>query len=217
MEDMKEIETRRSIGARRSPKTEEAILQAAQEVLQEEGYAGFSIEAVARRARAGKPTIYRWWQGKGDLLLAVYRRQKGDFPLPETGDLEKDLAIFLDKLMEHWTTNPSGQIFRSILAEAQHDEITAEAVREYAIDRRDYMAKMVERAKSRREVAPDVDPILVAELVLSFAWTRLFTHRWKISRQELLGAMRIIVRGTGKTGGGQDKSRGSGELPRLSS
>ena len=48
---------RTSIGARRNPATEEAILQAAEAILQEGDLAGFSIEAVARRARAGKPTI----------------------------------------------------------------------------------------------------------------------------------------------------------------
>src|SRR5690554_2407569 len=61
-----------SIGARRSPETETAILDAAEALLREGGLAGFSIEGVARRARAGKPTIYRWWPNKTRLLLDVY-------------------------------------------------------------------------------------------------------------------------------------------------
>ena len=64
--------TRRSIGARRNPASEEAILDAAEAVLRENGIAGFSIEAVARRARAGKPTIYRWWPHRTALMLDVY-------------------------------------------------------------------------------------------------------------------------------------------------
>ena len=56
---------RKSIGARRNPDSCEAILEAAEAVLAEAGYAGFSIEAVARRARAGaKP---------GGKFLAVGR------------------------------------------------------------------------------------------------------------------------------------------------
>ncbi|WP_309085572.1 TetR/AcrR family transcriptional regulator [Chelativorans sp.] len=190
-----ENKPRRSIGARRNPETEEAILNAAQEVLQEAGYAGFSIEAVARRARAGKPTIYRWWRGKGDLLLEVYRRSKGNFRFPDTGDLAEDLTLFVGKLLGHWRTNRSGQIFRSILAEAQHDEITAEAVADYFVDRRDYVAGMAERAQRRGELAPDIDPKLVAELAVSFAWNRLFTHRCEIGEDELRAIMRIIVHG----------------------
>ena len=64
-------ERRRSIGSRRNPETQEAILEAAEALLLEGGVAGFSIEAVARRARAGKPTIYRWWPNKTALLLEV--------------------------------------------------------------------------------------------------------------------------------------------------
>ena len=75
---------RKSIGARRNPDSAEAILEAAEAVLIEAGYAGFSIEAVARRARAGKPTIYRWWPSKAALLLEVYQRQKR-VDIPDTG------------------------------------------------------------------------------------------------------------------------------------
>ena len=67
---------RRSIGAQRNPESEKAILAAARELLAEEGLAGFSIEAVARRAHAGKPTIYRWWPDRTRLLLAVYAEFK---------------------------------------------------------------------------------------------------------------------------------------------
>ena len=70
-------EGRRSIGARRNPESADAILQAAEAILTERGTAGFSIEAVAKRARAGKPTIYRWWPSRTALLLDVYQRRKG--------------------------------------------------------------------------------------------------------------------------------------------
>ena len=71
-----DISPRRSIGSARNPQSQEAILEAAEAIFADEGYAGFSIEAVARRAKAGKPTIYRWWPSKAHLLLDVYTRQK---------------------------------------------------------------------------------------------------------------------------------------------
>ena len=185
---------RRSTGARRSAEAEEAILQAAGEILQEAGYAGFSIEAVARRAKAGKPTIYRWWRGKADLLLDAYHRQNPEIPVPDTGNLEEDLTVFVGTLLEHWRTTPSGNIFRSVLAEAQNDEAAAEAVRDYALDRRDHIAGIVKRARDRGEVASDTDPHAVAELVISFAWTQLITHRWP-GEAELRAILRLIARG----------------------
>lgn len=58
---------RASIGARRNPASQAAILAAARAVLAE-GYApGLDRDAVSRRAGAGKPTIYRrWWKNKAN-------------------------------------------------------------------------------------------------------------------------------------------------------
>ena len=93
--------TRRSIGARRNPASEEAILDAAEAVLRENGIAGFSIEAVARRARAGKPTIYRWWPHRTALMLDVYKRFKNAKAFPDTGSLRGDLVSFLGENHTH--------------------------------------------------------------------------------------------------------------------
>ncbi|MCT7377468.1 TetR/AcrR family transcriptional regulator [Chelativorans salis] len=193
---------RRSIGARRNPETEKAILQAAHEVLQEAGYAGFSIEAVARRARAGKPTIYRWWPSKGVLLLAVYHLHKRAFTHHDTGDLEKDLLLFLSALFNYWHRTPYADFFRSILAEAQADEATSDAVADYARERCAQIAEVFERARRRGDLVPDAEPLVAAELVLSFAWTRLIQNRLEISDEELRSVVRSLVRGVLKSGAG---------------
>src|SRR6218665_586629 len=93
-----EPEKRASIGARRNPATAEAILDAAEALLRDGDLSGFSIEAVARRARAGKPTIYRWWPNKTRLLLDVYQRQKTAVEQIDTGTIEGDCLAFLEAL-----------------------------------------------------------------------------------------------------------------------
>src|SRR5688500_18319365 len=98
MVEAAEPEQRASIGARRHPATEAALLDAAEDLLREGDLAGFSIEAVARRARAGKPTIYRWWPNKTRLLLDVYQRQKGSVEAIDTGSIEADCIAFLERL-----------------------------------------------------------------------------------------------------------------------
>lgn len=167
---------RRSIGARRNPDSAGAILEAAEAVLVEAGYAGFSIEAVARRARAGKPTIYRWWPSKAALLLDVYQRQKR-VDVPDTGGLEEDLVGFLNNLFAHWRETASGSVFRSLIAEAQSDETAAAALAGYAQGRRGHIGQMIDRAKARGEIADDLDTALVADLVASYAWRHLLTNR----------------------------------------
>lgn len=192
-----EQKARKSIGARRNPASAEAILKAAEAVLADAGHAGFSIEAVARRARAGKPTIYRWWPSKAALLLDVYQRQKR-FAYPDTGRLEDDLAAFLGNLLANWRDTASGSIFRSVIAEAQSDESAARALAAYAADRRADTGRMIERARARGEVPDDVDPAVVADILSSFAWGHLLTDRLDAGEEELTAVAHAIVHGIRK-------------------
>ena len=195
-----EEKIRKSIGARRNPASAEAILEAAKAVLAESGHAGFSIEAVARRARAGKPTIYRWWPSRAALLLDVYQRQK-QFAYPDTGRIESDIVAFLTNLLANWRDTVTGPVFRSIIAEAQSDGSAAEALAAYAASRRIETGRMVERAVARGEVAAGVDPAIIADLVSSFAWVHLLTGRLDVNEEEIRAAARAITHGIMKKGG----------------
>ncbi|AZO73619.1 TetR/AcrR family transcriptional regulator [Mesorhizobium sp. M1D.F.Ca.ET.043.01.1.1] len=185
---------RKSIGAKRNPESADAIIEAAEAVLAEAGYSGFSIEAVARRARAGKPTIYRWWPSKAALLIEVYQRQKR-VAVPNTGRLEDDLAGFLVNLFAHWRDTSSGNVFRSLVAEAQSDEAAAVALADYARGRRAHTSSIVERAKARGEVSVDVDAEIVADLIASYAWRHLLTKRLDEDEATIRAAVRYVVRG----------------------
>lgn len=190
---------RKSIGARRNPASAGAILDAAEAVLVEAGYSGFSIEAVARRARAGKPTIYRWWPSKAALLLEVYQRQKR-VDIPDTGMLEEDLVGFLINLFSHWRETSSGSVFRSLIAEAQSDETAAAALAGYAGGRRAHTGQIIERAKARGEVAADIDAAIVADLVASYAWRHLLTNRLEEPEPAIRKVVRYLLQGIAAPG-----------------
>ena len=191
---------RRSIGSRRNPETEEAVLQAAEAILEESGLAGFSIEAVARRARAGKPTIYRWWPDKTALLLAVYHRQKPAAVHTDTGSIEEDVAQFLLHLLRHWGESGAGEVFRYLVADAQGNPRTAETLRQYAASRRVQTGALFTRAVARGELRSDIDPELAAETVSAIAWQRLLTGRTAITPDEARHIARQLVRGLAAPG-----------------
>jgi AcrR family transcriptional regulator len=176
---------RSSIGAQRNPESQQAILDAAAAILVEAGLAGFSIEAVARRARAGKPTIYRWWPSRAALLLDVYHHQKHVEPVPDTGTIEGDLHTFVKALLDYWRDSHAGSIFRFVIVEAQSDAITAAALQTYITERIDTTAELVRRAQRRGDVAADTDPELTIELLAGFAWSRLLTGRLGCDPQQL--------------------------------
>ncbi len=63
-------------GRPRDAAADRAILQAALALFIDKGVEGVSIEQIAKRAGVGKPTIYRRWSGKEDLLAAAIETEK---------------------------------------------------------------------------------------------------------------------------------------------
>ena len=185
---------RTSIGSQRSPASEKAILAAAEQILLEGGHGAFTIEKVAKLAKAGKPTIYRWWPSKAALLLDVYHRQK-NAPHPDTGHISSDMQQFLSGLIGFWRDGGGGEIFRSIVAEAQHDSTAMAALSEYYAERRRQSAQMVARAQRRGEVRADVRADIVGEMLSSFAWVRLLTGRLDCGEAEISAVVDTILSG----------------------
>lgn len=54
------------------------IEQAAYDVLEEKGYAGASMLAIARRAKASNETLYNWYGDKQGLFKALVQRNAAD-------------------------------------------------------------------------------------------------------------------------------------------
>src|SRR5262249_34339814 len=78
----REEEARRSPGRPRSPRADEAIIEAVLDLMAEgTSVEALSIEAVAARAGVGKATIYRRWPNKEALVVDALGALKG--PLPE--------------------------------------------------------------------------------------------------------------------------------------
>lgn len=189
------VARRRSVGARRSADSAAAILDAAEALLEDKGLGGFSIEAVARAARAGKPTIYRWWPNKTSLVLAVYQRQKRSLPEIDTGALTGDCLAFLEGLEGYWRDTSAGAVFSSLIAEAQTDREAAEVLRAYFDERHRITANLFRRAQARGEMRADVDPVLAAEMLASYARGHLLIGRLATPRSELEQAVRQLVEG----------------------
>jgi AcrR family transcriptional regulator len=82
---------------RRGAALEGELLAAAWEVLRENGYAGFTLEAVAKQADTSRPVIARRWASRHDLVRATiaYAASIRPIPMPDTGSLRGDLIAYM--------------------------------------------------------------------------------------------------------------------------
>src|SRR6266516_6389447 len=117
-------------GRPRSEKAQNAILEAAAELLLEQGLAAVSMDAVAARAGVSKATIYRWWPTKETLALdALFHEWETAPTLPNTGSLRGDLLALLRPWVRRLRSRPYGRVIAALLAEAHADPAFGEQYR----------------------------------------------------------------------------------------
>jgi len=82
---------------RRGSTLEAALLQAAWDELTEAGYAAFTMEGVAARAKTSRAVLYRRWPNRPQLVVAALaaRMRSTPFEPPDTGSLREDLLALL--------------------------------------------------------------------------------------------------------------------------
>jgi len=168
------MKKRTSVGSRRSSEAEAAVLAAATELIMEKGYAGFSVDEVARRAAAGKTTIYRWYPTKADLFLAIYTTERSTFvQVPNTGNLVEDLVQYTTNLWRFWALQPAGAALRGLIAEAQGTAEALSALRDQFLPERTAdVRKIMTDAAARGEIRTDEVADKVS-LWVGYCWLRL--------------------------------------------
>jgi AcrR family transcriptional regulator len=175
----KSIATRPRTGNQRNPVLHRAIIAAATEVLAKEGPTRFTIEAVAKAAGCGKPTIYRWWPSRPALLLEVFDRAvEQELVEPEGKDLAKDLATMLRQVWGLWRTESMGPVYRLILSEMMLEKEGARYLREVFIPRRQAFTELAfQAAKERGEIPAETDVKLLMDLLYGYSLFRLITRQ----------------------------------------
>ncbi len=177
MESRTQKRSRVSHGAVRSEETHRAIIEAAAAILEESGYAGFTLDAVVKRAGSSKPSIYRWWKNKAALIVEVYERSgEAGLATSRQGDLRAELTDFLAALWHWWSGTRAGEALRSIVAEAQSDPQTLSLLRDEFVDRRkNNLREIFQRACDRGEVrnGPEIEAAI--SLAMGASWLHLLT------------------------------------------
>lgn len=149
-----EESTHRGRGRPRAPHVEARVHAAALEEYAERGWAGFTMDGVARRAGVGKSTVYLRWRAKSDLLTDAVRAHSSRIEEVDTGSLRGDLAGLATNLF-HYYLEPGGWATLRITVDAAG---AAEPLGDFpevvATMHKDAAAALLTRALERGELAP---------------------------------------------------------------
>ena len=169
----------RKAGRPRSAQSHQAILEATLALFAEEGLAGSSIEAIAERAGVGKTTIYRRWSSKEDVIKDALNLFRADNPIPDTGNIRNDLLYIAKESRELFNHNPlMAKLTTKLIAEIKtKPEIYHVFYEKLVASRVQQFRQIVERAKARGELRPDLDTTFIVSLIFtSLVYSNIFTE-----------------------------------------
>jgi AcrR family transcriptional regulator len=141
-------------GRPRDDAREQAILDAAIDLLAEVGYEAMTVEAVATRAKSSKATIYRRWPGKAELVAdAIRRRHEPMLCEPEnTGSLRGDL-LALANLMCDQMNGTDGALICGLAVAVRSDADLGRLLSSFMHDQKHHNASLIiSRAVDRGEL-----------------------------------------------------------------
>ncbi|MBK8838922.1 MAG: TetR/AcrR family transcriptional regulator C-terminal ligand-binding domain-containing protein [Hyphomonadaceae bacterium] len=174
-----EVDKRR-VGPRRSEASTNAVLVAAYTELSEHGWRGFSVDRVAKTAKASKQTIYRWWKSAACLAVDAALATLAERPAPvaANADVRDRIAALIEPMLVAVRTGDGAHAWRGALLAAADDSDAGEIFRAWfsesvKVPLRHILAEQALKGVVRRDW--DID--LATELLFGPIWHRLIAMR----------------------------------------
>jgi AcrR family transcriptional regulator len=119
--DTNETEYEFKPGRPRSEKSRKAILDATRRLMTHSSLGELSIEAIAKKAKVGKTTIYRWWPNKASVAMEAFLEQPGvQNIMPTSASPTETIKKQIENLIRQ-LKGQNGRIIAGIIAESQSD------------------------------------------------------------------------------------------------
>jgi AcrR family transcriptional regulator len=149
----------------------EAILEAALELFEGDGYGSTTMPAIAAKAGVAAGTVYRYFESKEDLANAAYRKWRLRLntmilsPAPTGLSPRRSFAHYWGRMIDFAEANPNQIRFLEL---SQHEAYLTAENKKLAYQHLTATAVFISMAKERGAVR-DLDP----ELAASFIWGAL--------------------------------------------
>jgi AcrR family transcriptional regulator len=178
-----------ALGRPRDPEVDERITRAAAEVFGAEGWARFSVDAVARRAGVGKASIYLRWPNKETLLAGVFASRLSGVRDIDTGSLRDDLVAMARQVLHAFLDESGGAVLRLML-EAESIPAGQEHLDRFLQSQATAARAIVHRGIDRGQLSGDISVILLLNTISGGALNHALTTPARLRAKVAAGADR---------------------------
>lgn len=172
------------------------IMDAVYDLLQEKSVRDLTMEAVAKRAGVGKPTLYKWWPTKAALVLAMLvERMARKLEKPTALSAEQSLLFRVRRLIDA-LNGPFGKIVAGLIAEGQSEPaVLREFFERWVSPRRNATIADLQRGKDAGELRSDTEPGLLNDAIFGAIYYRMLLRSGPLTRRFGEELVEQIVRG----------------------
>lgn len=183
-------------GRPRCPATHQAILDAANNLLDEIGFTNMSLEGIAARAGVGKATIYRRWSNKASVVMDAFLAATAkEIAFPNTRSAREDIRRQMRSVVKV-LNGPRGRTIATLIGVVQSDNELAEAFRtRFVAVRRGEAKAVVQRGIANGEFKPDMDLESVLDCLYGPLYFRLLIGHEKASAKYADQLVDLVLRG----------------------
>lgn len=163
-------------GRPRSESARKSILEATRRLLTHTSLGELSIEAIAKKAKVGKTTIYRWWPNKAAVAMEAFLEQPGiKNIIPTTANCAEAIQRQLESLIRQ-LRGQNGRIVAGIIAESQSDPAVLDLLYEsYLKERVEFFYAKIEEGKKNGEFDSGVDTTIAIDMLLGPLFLRVLS------------------------------------------
>jgi AcrR family transcriptional regulator len=173
-----------------------AIMNAVYALLQEKSVRDLTMEEVAKRAKVGKPTLYKWWPTKATLVLAMLcERMAPKLEMPTDLTAEESLHFRVRRLIDAFK-GPFGRIVAGLIAEGQSEPaVLQEFFGRWVSPRRNATIADLQRGKNAGELRSDTEPELLNDAIFGAIYYRLLLRSGPLTRRFGEELVKQVLRG----------------------
>src|SRR6202451_1209121 len=174
----------------------DAILDAVYALLQKESVRDLTMEEIARRAKVGKPTLYKWWPTKATLVLAMLcERMAPNLEKPTVLTAEESLRLRVRRLIDAFS-GPFGKVVAGLIAEGQSEPAIRQAFFDrWVSPRRTATIVDLQRGRNAGELQSETEPELLNDAIFGAIYYRLLLSSGPLTRRFGDELVEQVIRG----------------------